>query len=114
MSNSVSNKYELAHDPLCPTVNIKNKTVTYEFGSCSCDLIARVREDELNKDYDYRYVTAYAEAEGYYRGIKEAQQIVLNYSEERLVETEYPNRSEDITAALRVAAERIYLKGYHE
>jgi len=93
----------MTHDPLCPELWRWD-----DAGPCMfCALIARVREDELNKDYDYRYVTAYAEAEGYYRGIKEAQQIVLDYSEERLVKTEYPNRSEDITAALRVAAQRL-------
>lgn len=37
----------MTHDPMCPTAKIKNKNVTYEFGSCSCDLIARVREDDL-------------------------------------------------------------------
>lgn len=46
----------MTHDPLCPTVSIKNKTVTYEFGSCSCALIARVREDERMRDDDYAYV----------------------------------------------------------
>lgn len=40
-------------------------------------------------------------------GIAAAREAVLAYADERLEMTRYPNKSEDITAALRVAARRI-------
>lgn len=36
-----------------------------------------------------------------------ARQVVETYAQERLIKTKHPNKSEDITAALRVAADRI-------
>lgn len=39
--------------------------------------------------------------------ITRAANVVANYAEERLVITGYPNRSEDITAALRAASIRV-------
>lgn len=44
---------------------------------------------------------------GYDAALLDAATTVEHYAEERLVKTEHPNRSEDITAALRVAAERV-------
>lgn len=39
--------------------------------------------------------------------ITRAANEVAAYAEERLIVTKYPNRSEDITAALRIASERV-------
>lgn len=44
---------------------------------------------------------------GYRRGLSDAARAVSEYAEERLTRTRYPNASEDITAALRVAAKRV-------
>ena len=41
------------------------------------------------------------------RVLNAARQVVETYAEERLIKTKHPNKSEDITAALRVAADRI-------
>lgn len=43
----------------------------------------------------------------YKKGRLDAADEVLAYAEERLTKTGHPNRSEDITAALRVAASQI-------
>jgi hypothetical protein len=70
----------MTHDPLCPTAKIKNKNVTYEFGSCSCDLIARVREDMLRwpkvaevymKGRDAGYKRGYEDATSLHRSLFE-------------------------------------------
>lgn len=44
---------------------------------------------------------------GYDAGLDAARDAVIAYSEERIIKTGHPNMSEDITAALRVAAARI-------
>jgi len=70
----------MTHDPLC---FVEDNPLVDE---CRiCDLIAKVRGDML----------------------AECIEVVANYAEERLVKTNHPNRSEDITAALRVAANRL-------
>ncbi len=71
----------MTHDPLC---QIKNPHPDWT-RCASCYFIAKVREDMLAKCIN----------------------TVDNYAEERLVKTEHPNMSEDITAALRVAAKRL-------
>jgi hypothetical protein len=76
-----------SHDPLC-----RAKPQDWaEIGEClDCALIARVREDQTERCVES--VNAYAYA--------------------RLLITRLPNRSEDITAALQVAANRLRdLKG---
>jgi len=70
------------HDPLCPSVD---DTESEYCALCHCDLITKVRQDMLAKCIE----------------------VVANYAEERLVRTRHPNRSEDITAALRVATNRL-------
>jgi hypothetical protein len=44
---------------------------------------------------------------GYVEGLNAAAQMAENYAEERLVKTRHPNATEEINAALRVAAQRI-------
>ena len=44
---------------------------------------------------------------GYLAGLRDATDIVHDYAEERLVKTRHPNVTEEINAALRVAAARI-------
>jgi len=73
----------MTHDPLCPVLS-PQRWDHYPF-SCCCELIAKVREDMLAK-----CITA-----------------IGDYAAERLVKTRDPNMSEDITAALRVAAKRL-------
>lgn len=53
------------------------------------------------EDKETAYATGRAEA------LTEARDVVIAYANERLVHTEHPNMSEDITAALRTAAGRI-------
>lgn len=48
-----------------------------------------------------------AEERAYAAGLESARQVVETYAQERLIKTKHPNKSEDITAALRVAADRI-------
>lgn len=73
----------MTHDPLCewstPCVHGENQqhsrdtenpavpdaTYCWMCGAdCLCDLIAKAREDERDKDLDYRYIAAQAEAQG--------------------------------------------------
>lgn len=53
------------HDLLCP--NYQGSCCPW-MGDCSCqcdcEFITQIREDERNKDLDYHYVAAQAEAEG--------------------------------------------------
>ncbi len=44
---------------------------------------------------------------GYVQGLRDATEIVEHYAAERLVKTRQPNLTEEINAALRVAAQRI-------
>ena len=50
------------HDPLCPLND--EQWPKHPLEKCHyCDLIAAVRQDERDKDLDYRYVAAQAEAD---------------------------------------------------
>lgn len=73
----------MTHDPLCEwstpcihgenqqhsrdTENLAVPDATYCWmcgADCHCALIAKVREEERDKDLDYRYIAAQAEAQG--------------------------------------------------
>ena len=84
-----------------------------------CGLLRRVRDDERQNMALQYLVTDREQQEqeelahgvgyqqGYDAGVAAAREAVLAYADERLEMTRYPNKSEDITAALRVAARRI-------
>lgn len=89
----------MTHDPMCsfqvPTSYCKE-----------CDLIAKVREDE-RASATVAALTQDTAVKAYAAAVRDAVEAVKAYADERLVLTKHPNRSEDITAALRVAADRV-------
>lgn len=77
----------MTHDPLClcSEGDDECKYCYREDCFCDCTAIRRVRPLIL----------------------RDAVEAVKAYADERLVVTEHPNMSEDITAALHIAAKRI-------
>jgi len=94
----------MTHDPLCPTAKIKNKNVTYEFGSCSCDLIARVRQDDQAKFDDWfdNRAIIYQEI-GYSCALRDAANLVQKIFSEHPLEfpTDYASLIAEEINALR-------------
>ena len=71
---------------------------------CICD---RLRASEQRVREEWYEVQSETWEQGYKYALDAARQVVETYAQERLIKTKHPNKSEDITAALRVAADRI-------
>jgi hypothetical protein len=55
----------MTHDPMCPFAPWPDERCYQpDAGVSICSIIAKVREDERDKDLDYRYIAAQAEAQG--------------------------------------------------
>lgn len=74
----------MEHDPRCFSVHGPDPLDSLT-RVCICDRLSATRREAL----------------------VEAAHCVNQYAEERLIRTKYPNASEDISAALRVAAKRV-------
>lgn len=109
------------HDPLCPFFydHTGRELVRQTGNRCVyCDLISCVREDERQKTFDADWsemgqlaAVRLFRGQAYAAALRDAAEAVKAYADERLVLTKHPNASEDITAALRVAAKRIEALG---
>lgn len=82
---------------------------------CICDRL-RACEQRVREDMALQYLVSDREQQeqeerAFAAGVQAAVEAVKAYADERLVLTKHPNASEDITAALRVAAKRIEALG---
>ena len=103
---------ERRHDPLCQDGRAEhNKPPVSQCGWC--EFATRVREDERGKPSEWITPRLHTERMrenyelGYAAGLWDAAASVINYGEERKSNLTLGAPSDDITAALRVAATRI-------
>jgi len=84
------------HLPECPWVPSLD-----DYEACICDRLRACEQRVMAQFVDG------VDEVSYRRGLDAAREAVAAYANERLALTKHPNMSEDITAALRVAASRI-------
>jgi len=114
----------MTHDPLCGLAQPCDEEEP-EHGYCSmqhglfcihchqwciCNVIAKVREDErasLTAEWMSNHGEKWEFAAGQRDMLAKCIAAVEAYAEERLTVTKKPNMSEDITAALHVAVNRL-------